>query len=89
MLAWIVTQRVGGFECFDFFYPTLFTGRNLFFPRFGPPHDTFVSVSEEDKEVQEAADAAQKLILETSSNGNLSDSAAETTKPVSTEDSAN
>lgn len=70
-------------------FTRLFSPAETLFPRFGPPHDTFVSVSEEDKEVQEAADAAQKLILETSSNGNLSDSAAETTKPVPTEDSAN
>lgn len=48
-----------------------------------------LSVSEEDSDVHEAAEATQKLLLETSSNGNLSDSAAETTKPVSTEGSAN
>lgn len=48
-----------------------------------------VCVSEEDKEVQEAAEATQKLILETSSNGKLSDSAAEITKAASIEDAAN
>lgn len=48
-----------------------------------------VSVSEEDKAVQEAAEATQKLLLETSSNGNLSDSAAEITKAASIEDAAN
>lgn len=48
-----------------------------------------VSVSEEDREVQEAAEATQKLILETSSDGNLSDSAAEITKAASIEDAAN
>lgn len=43
----------------------------------------------EDREVQEAAEATQKLTLQTSSNGNLSDSAAEITEAASIDDAAN
>lgn len=71
-----------------FFFSRLFWSLAswISFARFGPDCDNLVFISEEDKEANEAADATQKLKLETNSNGN---SAEETAKPVSSDDANN